>query len=254
MQFFCTLKYYLGAGTSLFCSCFLKLTFRILKPIRYLSVQFDQRIQPDEIRFFRSAVIEKTERKSDLFHNHKGGEQKVIYRYPLIQYKILNEGHVGIICLEEGTDDIHQLFQAQNLDLRIGRKQQTFKVMDMQLRYHDACLTDSPISYRISNYLPFNQERYARWQLLEGQDDVRAELLTATLRGNILAFAKGINWWIEGRVQVSLEQLNLPRMVRFKGQQLLAFDLNFSTNVDLPLSIGLGKGVSIGHGTVALLP
>gem|GEM_PF-6617131 len=31
-----------------------------MKNIRYLSVQFDQCIQPDEIRFFRSAVIEKT--------------------------------------------------------------------------------------------------------------------------------------------------------------------------------------------------
>jgi hypothetical protein len=221
-----------------------------LQPIRYLSVQFDQQIQSNEIRFFRSAVIEKTERKSDLFHNHKGVEKKVIYRYPLIQYKLLEGDHAGIVCLEEGTDDIHQLFQAKNLDLRIGRKQQTFKVMDMQLRYYDVSLTDAPIAYRISNYLPFNQQRYARWQSLEGQDDVRAELLTATLRGNILAFAKGIDWWIDGRVHVALEQLSLPRIVNFKQQQLLAFDLGFTTNVNLPLWIGLGKGVSIGHGTV----
>lgn len=221
-----------------------------MKNIRYLSVQFDQRIQSDEIRFFRSAVIEKTERKSDLFHNHSGDEQKVIYRYPLIQYKLLNEGHAGIVCLEEGTNDIHQLFQVQNLDLRIGRKQQVFKVMDMQLRYYDLSLTDELTAYRITNYLPFNQQRYARWQSLEGDEEARAELLTATLRGNILAFAKGLNWWIDGRVQVSLEQLSLPRVVRFKGQQLLAFDLNFSTNVNLPLWIGLGKGGSIGHGTI----
>ncbi|TXF87993.1 hypothetical protein FUA23_16670 [Neolewinella aurantiaca] len=221
-----------------------------MKPIRYLSVQFDKRIHPDEVRFFRSAVIEKTERKSDLFHNHKDNDTKVIYRYPLIQYKLLEEGHAGIVCLEDGTNDIHQLFQAQNLDLRIGRKQQTFKVMDMQLRYCDVSLTASPIEYRISNYLPFNQQRYTRWQSLEGQDEVRAELLTATLRGNILAFAKGINWWVDGKVHVSLEKLSLPRIVRFKGQQLLAFDLNFSTNVNLPTWIGLGKGVSIGHGIV----
>lgn len=221
-----------------------------MKNIRYLSVQFDQCIQPDEIRFFRSAVIEKTERKSDLFHNHKAGEQKVIYRYPFIQYKLLEEGRAGIICLEEGTNDIHQLFQAQNLDLRIGRKQQTFKVVDMQLRYYDLSLTDSPINYRIANYLPFNQERYARWQSLEGQEETRTELLAATLRGNILAFAKGLNWWIDGRVQVAFEHIDLPRVVRFKEQQLLAFDLHFTTNVNLPPWIGLGKGVSIGHGTV----
>jgi len=221
-----------------------------LKSIRYLSVQFDQQIKSDEVRFFRSAVIEKTERKSDLFHNHKGDEQQVIYRYPFIQYKLLQGGHAGIVCLEEGTDDIHQLFQARNLELRIGRRQQTFKVMDMQLRYHDVALIDAPITYHITNYLPFNQERYARWQALEGQDAARAELLTATLRGNILAFAKGLGWWIDGRVHVSLESLDLPRTVQFKQQRLLAFDLNFSVNVDLPPFVGLGKGVSIGHGTI----
>jgi hypothetical protein len=221
-----------------------------LKPIRYLSVQFDQQIKPEEVRFFRSAVIEKTERKSDLFHNHQGNDQKVIYRYPLIQYKPLEEGRAGIICLEEGTDDIHQLFRVRNLNLRIGRKQRTFKVADMQLRYFDASLTDSPITYKIVNYLPFNQQRYARWQSLAGQDDARAELLTATLRGNILAFAKGINWWIDGRVHVSLKQIGLPRVVQFKEQSLLAFDLQFTTNVSLPLWIGLGKGVSVGHGTI----
>ncbi len=173
----------------------------------------------------------------------------MIYRYPLIQYKLLQEGRAGIVCLEEGTDDIHQLFQARDLDLRIGRKQQTFKVMDMQLRYHDISLTDSPVAYQINNYLPFNQQRYARWQALEGQEEARTELLAATLRGNILAFAKGLNWWIEGRVNVTIDQLKPPRSVQFKQQQLLAFDLNFSANVNLPRWVGLGKGVSIGHGT-----
>ncbi|MBC6995242.1 CRISPR-associated endonuclease Cas6 [Neolewinella lacunae] len=221
-----------------------------MKNIRYLSVQFDQCLQHDELRFFRSAVIEKTERKSDLFHNHLAGEQKVIYRYPLIQYKLLDGGHAGIVCLEEGTEDIHQLFQAQKLDLRIGNKQQTFKVVDMQLRYYQLALTDPPLEYRISNYLPFTQERYARWQALAGQEEARKELLAATLRGNILTFAKGLEWWIDGRLEVDFQQISPARVVRFKEQQLLAFDLNFTTNVNLPPWIGLGKGVSIGHGTV----
>lgn len=204
----------------------------------------------DEVRFFRSAVIEKTQRSNDLFHNHQGDQQKVIYRYPLIQYKLLKDSKAGIICLAEGTDAIHQLFRAPDLDLRIGRRQQTFRVSDMQLRYHDVALTETPITYHITNYLPFNQERYARWQALEGQDAARAELLTATLRGNILAFAKGLGWWIDGRVHVALESLDFPRTIQFKQQRLLAFDLRFSVNVDLPPFVGLGKGVSIGHGTI----
>ncbi|SEP60456.1 CRISPR-associated endonuclease Cas6 [Neolewinella agarilytica] len=221
-----------------------------MKPIRYLSVQFDQRINQQEIRLFRSAVIEKTERRSSLFHNHKENTKQVIYRYPLIQYKQLEQERAGIICLDEGTEDIHQLFQVRNLNLRIGRKQQLFKVVDMQLRYYDMGLAETPATYHISNYLPFNQQRYARWKTLEGDEPARQELIAATLRGNILAFAKGVDWWIDGRVTVTLEKLKPPKMVRFKQQQLLAFEATFTTNVNLPTWIGLGKGVSIGHGTV----
>jgi hypothetical protein len=223
-----------------------------LKSIRYLSVQFDQKIGQDELRFFRSAVIEKTERKSDLFHNHQQTGKKVIYRYPLIQYKLLTQQKAGIICLENGTDDIHQLFQVRNLDLRIGKKQQTFKVEDMQLRYHDLCLLDTPKTYQITNYLPFNQQRYARWQEFTEQPAERLKLLADTLRGNLLACAKGLDWWIDGRVTVNISEVNEPRPVRFKAQKLLAFNLSFSTNVSLPDWIGLGKGVSTGFGVVEI--
>jgi hypothetical protein len=55
--------------------------------IRYLKVRFAQKIFPTDIPLFRAAVIEKTERVASLFHNHKD-DQQVIYRYPLIQYKV----------------------------------------------------------------------------------------------------------------------------------------------------------------------
>ena len=53
----------------------------------YLQLVFDTPLQSYEIPKFRAAVIEKTKRQSDLFHNHTE-DAGVIYRYPLIQYKI----------------------------------------------------------------------------------------------------------------------------------------------------------------------
>lgn len=184
-----------------------------------------------------------------MFHNHNG-DQQVIYRYPLVQYKVLPGGYAGILCLEDATEDIHQLFRTQELRLRIGRREEVFKIKDLQLSHYDLCLQDSLRHYCITNYLPFNQQRYQRWQALAGKASARQELLCSTLRGNLLALAKGLGWWIEGRVAVQLTSVPPPRIVRFKQQRVLTFDLDFTTNVNLPTWIGLGKGVSIGHGTV----
>ncbi len=81
--------------------------------VRYLKVRFAQCIFPYDIPKFRAAVIEKTERIASLFHNHKN-DQEVIYRYPLIQYKVTHR-KASIICLDAGTDDIHHLLQHREL-------------------------------------------------------------------------------------------------------------------------------------------
>lgn len=101
-----------------------------MSKIRYLKVTFANHILARETPCFRSAVIEATQRQSSLFHNHKNGNGS-IYRYPLIQYKPLYK-KASIICLNEGTDDIHYLFQRRDLDLRIGSRQETFEIEDIQ--------------------------------------------------------------------------------------------------------------------------
>ena len=216
--------------------------------MKYLSVQFDQRLRPSELPYFRSAVIEKTQRENDLFHNHRSSTA-VIYRYPLIQYKLF-QGRAGIVCLEDGTDAIHQLFSVPDLDLRIGRQTRNFRVQDMHLTHHDLRLTERPNRYYLRDYLPFNSQNFQRWTALAGDTHTQLDLLTGTLRGNLLALAKGIGWWIDGRVEVRPLHLYRVRTQRYKGQPMLCFDLSFMTNVVLPIGVGLGKGVSVGFGVV----
>ena len=216
--------------------------------MKYLSVQFDQRLRPSELPYFRSAVIEKTQRENDLFHNHRSSTA-VIYRYPLIQYKLF-QGRAGIVCLEDGTDAIHQLFRAQDLDLRIGRQIRNFRVQDMHLTHHDLRLTERPNRYYLRDYLPFNSQNFQRWTALAGDTHGQLDLLTGTLRGNLLALAKGIGWWIDGRVEVRPLHLYRVRTQPYKGQPMLCFDLSFMTNVVLPVGVGLGKGVSVGFGVL----
>ena len=218
----------------------------------YLRVRFDRPLATNELPFFRAAVIEKTARRESLFHNHRD-DTRVIYRYPLIQYKTLAHHRAGIVCLGEGTDAIHALFRAGELDLRIGQRRDVFRVEDLHLQQFSPQLTSGPQAYRLTRYLPFNQQHYRRWCALADDPPAQLELLEANLRGNLLAFAKGIGWWIDGTVRVRIDRIHRRGQLRFKNQSLLGFDLTFRTNLVLPPAVGLGKGVSLGFGTLETL-
>ena len=223
-----------------------------MKQLPYLRVRFDAALRPHELPYFRAAVIERTERREALLHNHRD-DTRVIYRYPLVQYKRLDR-RAGIVCLGAGTDAIHALFRASELDLQIGRRRNVFRVEDMQLTQFRLQLTPGPRPYELRHYLPFNSERIKRWQQLYGQRAAQLDLLEATLRGNLLAFAKGVGWWIDGTVRVRIDRVRRVRHLAYKGQSMLGFDLSFRTNLHLAPHIGLGKGVSLGFGQLYPTP
>ena len=216
--------------------------------LRYLCVRFSNNIFPYEIPFFRSAVIEKTDRAASLFHNHKN-DKEVLYRYPLIQYKVTHK-KASIICLESGTDDIHHLLQHRDMQLRIGKQSHTFEVEDIDLHYHQVQTWDTEFEYSLLNWLALNQKHHLRWKELEGDETAQIELLHSILRGNILSFAKGINWWVEEKITVSITRLKEMKLINYKHKDLLALSLNFKSNVSLPNYLGLGKGASVGFGVV----
>ncbi len=76
------------------------------------------------------------------------------------------------------------------------------------------------------------------------------QMLERTLTGNILSFAKGIEWRIDKPVQVQIQELKGEKVIRYKGIPLFAFDLNFNCNISLPNYLGLGKSASHGFGIV----
>jgi len=216
--------------------------------IKYLRIRFDQNLFPYEVPRFRAAVIEKTRRACSLFHNHLD-ERQVIYRYPLIQYKVTHR-KASIVCLESGAEEIHHLFQQPDIELRVGEHQRPYAVEDLRAHYHRVQLWEHTFDYSLLNWLALNQHHHARWQELDNQPAEQARLLESILTGNILAFAKGIGWFVEQPINLRITRLKHIKPLPFKKQKLLAFTLNFQCNVSLPNYIGLGKGASIGFGVV----
>ncbi len=216
--------------------------------IKYLSIRFSNHLFPNEIPLFRAAVIEKTQRASDLFHNHKD-DSKYFFRYPLIQYKI-NRKKASIVCLQDGTDEIHQLLKYRDLVMHLAGKKINFEIEDVNLHYHQLQLWDKKFHFSIHNWLALNQKHHDRYQELKADPDAQKDLLESILKGNILAMAKGIGWHVEERIQVEITEIKETKYLPFKRHKLLAFSVNFISNVSLPDYIGLGKGSSIGFGII----
>ncbi|GAA4410287.1 hypothetical protein GCM10023187_34680 [Nibrella viscosa] len=218
-----------------------------MRKLRYLHIRFDASIEPHEIPAFRGAVIAKAGREHDLFHNHYESAGS-IYRYPLIQYKRIGRSP-AIICLDEGTEDIHHFFQNRTWDVELNGRPVELRVKDLRLNQYTLQAWEYSFSFSIRHWLALNQENYLRFMELPYERD-RIDFLERILRGNILSMAKGLDWYIDREVRVRIRHLSPPRKQRFKEHLLTAFDATFDTNVFLPDFIGLGKGVSLGFGVV----
>lgn len=216
--------------------------------IPYLCIRFNQNIFPYEIFRFRAAVIEHTNRSSAYFHNHTHDGDS-IYRYPQIQYKVTFK-KASIVCIHEAVDEIHRLFSQPNLELKIGERKQCFEVEKLVANRFNVNVWNNTFDYSLLNWLALNQKHYQRWKELDDDPKSQIELLQSILTGNILAFAKGINWFVDQPVKVSITKIKQIKPLPFKGRDMFAFSLNFQSNVSLPNYIGVGKGASIGFGVV----
>lgn len=218
-----------------------------MKRIRILKICFDQEIHTNELPKFRGAIIEKTEQKSILFHNHIG-ESKLRYAYPLIQYKII--GNKGcLVCIDEGTDEIHNLLGQKNMDILLGDKKLTLSIESLSANHFNLNVWDTTFNYHIRNWLPFNEENYKKYNETESLVE-KIGILEKILIGNILSFSKGIGYNVEKGIELSIKNILNERVAKYKGNKLTALDLTFKTNFFLPNYIGLGKGVSIGFGII----
>jgi len=79
------------------------------------------------------------------------------------------------------------------------------------------------------------------------------EFLEKILIGNILSFAKGIDWNIEKQIKLKIPKILRTNLLTIKDVKREAYTLNFTTNVFLPNHIGLGKNASMGFGVVRIV-
>lgn len=183
--------------------------------------------------------------KSPLLHNHlESGE--TLYRYPMVQYKVLQNTPV-LIGLNDGAELLTELFmQIRHIDIEgtsypilqknISSKQLTIGLSDDLHAYHFETL-----------WMALNQRNHADY--LREDEAQKAQHLKALLIGNILSFCRGINYQVPGTVMANLKVAG-QKETQFRGIKMLAFEGSFVTNMLLPSEIGIGKQASRGFGTI----
>jgi hypothetical protein len=96
-------------------------------------------------------------------------------------------------------------------------------------------------------WIALNQVNYFKFKNLEAEK--RRLFLERLLVGNTLSALKGLGIHVDHRVTATISHYK-SRKVTVHQNYFQAFHARFSLNVGLPDSIGLGKSVSKGFGTV----
>lgn len=181
-----------------------------------------------------------------LIHNHENGKSR--NRYPLIQYKILNDVPT-IVSVKEGNQVIQELF-TQITEIQLINE--TYPVLEKNLKQTTYEYGGSDQFHRyefITPWIPFNTKNYEQYQKL-GNHQQRSDKLKSILVGNILSQAKGLDYWIEKQLEVKLSLHQTKQPVEYKNIQFIGFDGYFKINFHLPDYLGIGKAVSHGFGTI----
>ena len=178
-----------------------------------------------------------------LLHNH--GSEGVQYRYPLVQYKVIQQVPT-IVAIEEGIPAVYPLVM-ESETLRLGNQEYPCGTVRFDLRQDTVGDRPDFCEYRfLSPWFALNQTNYHLYQ--NSSADEKNSLLQKILIGNILSLAKGLHTTVEFPLHVDCQLRS--GTVRFKNEMVTAFWGDFRVNYNLPDLFGIGKSISRGFGSI----
>jgi hypothetical protein len=170
------------------------------------------------------------------------------YAYPLVQYKVLDQ-KAAIVAIGDGTKELASLMACPSLRVRLGSR--TFDVGVQQISFDDFQpeVREQGFRYRLDRWQPLNSENFKTYGQLVALTD-KIVFLERILTGHILSLYKGLGLFIHQEVHCCFTRLSEPYEDNYKGFRTQLFQAEILTNISLPLHAGLGKGTSIGYGTI----
>lgn len=200
------------------------------------------KLQPRDSEKIRGYLSNKY-KDLDILHNHK--DDKFIYRYPKVQYKVLNNNPI-IIGINDGVDIVSSIGINDDKFI-IGDKLINTYEKRIYKKSENYGINEDYIEYKfVSPWVALNQKNISDYKKSNQME--KEEILRKVLIGNIISMSKGLNYTIEDKVQC---WLNLKeKEVNIKGIKHTCFLGDFKVNFNIPNYLGIGKNVSKGFGTI----
>ena len=180
-------------------------------------------------------------------HHHNTENNKLIYRYPVVQYKVI-DGNPLLIGIKGGVDSLWKVFDNMS---ELNLDDITHEIFDKKslLKQVHVGISDKQISYSfLTPWLALNEKNYEKYQRL-GTWAKKKELLVKILIGNIISMSKSLGYTVPEPIKANIGNLKeVPTSL--KATPMLGFLGTFSVNFEIPDYWGIGKSVSRGFGTI----
>ncbi len=193
-----------------------------------------------------------------LLHQHLGN--KFIYKYPLIQYKVINKEPI-LLGINEGMEVLKKIFDKYHI-LELDNKKYEILERSLLIKEQEFRVSKNFIKYKfLTPWLALNEKNYKEYSKLFSLNSLNrskcssplngsssSSFLNKILVGNILSISKSLGYVVIDEIKV---ESNLrPIKTKLKGVPFIGFIGNFKVNFEIPDYFGIGKSVSRGFGTV----
>ncbi len=208
-------------------------------------------LRPDQIHKFRG-FVGNLFKEHDLIHNHDTETGKVIYRYPLIQFKLIGNTPAIIAITDRAVKIFAEIFM--NLDkININGIDIPVLEKDLKVEEVDFGYSNETFMYEfITPWLGLNQKNYSKYEAAQSNEE-KQESLKRILTGNILSMSKSLDYRLEQEQRIKTTLQVKQKKVNLKGKSMLGFMGVVKTNFLIPDYMGVGKSVSRGFGCLKKL-
>jgi len=217
----------------------------VKKAILFLN---DVKLTPSQIHKFRG-FLGNLFKDYDLIHNHDVVTGMPKYRYPLIQFKLINNTPAIVAVTDKAVDVFSEIFLKMDKIVIDGTMIPVFekglKIEEVEFSY-----TSKMFTYEfIAPWIGLNQNNYQKYVGVKTHME-KTEILKRALIGNILSMSKYLDYWLARDQKVNADLQVRERVVNLKANPMIGFTGIFKTNFIIPDDLGIGKSVSRGFGTV----
>jgi len=194
------------------------------------------RLKPSQVHKLRG-YVGNTFKNHDLIHNHDLTTVKVIYRYPLIQFKLIDNVPAIISITERAVDVFGEIFMKMDYihidgcDIPVHEK--NLKVDDVDFGF-----SDETFMYEFASpWIGLNQKNFISFKTIQTEME-RNILLKRIFIGNILSMAKYLDVRLEKDQKIKVDQKLNTQKVTLKGRRMMGFRGLFKTNFIIPDYLG----------------